>query len=69
MVVARKLADETIKNKTGKSSDRWYGIIDQFGSKNHTERARFLREKHHVSPWWAQIITNRYEWKKGLRTS
>lgn len=69
MVVARKLSDQTVKIKTGKSSSEWYRIIDQFGSKNHTEIARFLRDKHHVSPWWAQIITNRYEWKRGLRNT
>lgn len=68
MVVARNLADETIKSKARKISREWYKIIDKFGSKNHTEIARFLRDKHQVNPWWAQVITNRYEWERELRT-
>lgn len=68
-MIARNLSDITIKNKTGKSTEQWNKIIDQFGSKNHTEIAKFLREKHKVNPWWAQTITNRYEWARGLRIS
>lgn len=66
-MIARKLSDATVKNKTGKTTKQWEAIIDVFGSKNHTEIAKFLREKHNVSSWWAQIITNRYEWARGLR--
>ena len=66
-MIARNLSDETIKNKTGKNSGECYKILDEFGSKNHTEDAKFLRERHKVNPWWVQILTNRYEWARGLR--
>lgn len=68
-MIARKLKDATIKNKTRKSSEEWYSILDNYkeGNKNHTLMAIYLRDKFKVSPWWAQIITNRYEWKRGLR--
>lgn len=67
-MIARNLSDATIKIKTGKSSKDWYEAIDKFGSKNHTQIAKFLREKHKVNSWWAQTITNRYEWERGLRS-
>lgn len=66
MALARNISDRTVQSKTGKYSSDWYKIIDTFGSKNHTEIARFLRTQHNVNPWWAQIITNRYEWERGL---
>ncbi len=68
-MIARNLSDEIIKNKTGKSSDEWNKILDKLGEKNHTKIAKFLRGEYKVSPWWAQILTNRYEWLRGLRTS
>lgn len=68
-MIARNLSDITIKTKTGKSTSEWEKIIDKYGSKNHTEIAKFLRERHKINSWWAQIITNRYEWARGLRSS
>lgn len=66
-MIAREIKEETIKAKTGRSTKEWDRIIDEFGSRNHTQIAKFLRENFKVSPWWSQILTNRYEWKKGLR--
>lgn len=68
-MIARNLSDETVKKKTGKTSEQWYKILEDYEivGKNHTLMAKYLREKHKVSAWWAQIITNRYEWKNGLR--
>ena len=68
-MIARELKDETIRRKTGKSSDEWYSILDAYkeGNRNHTLMAKYLRERFKVNPWWAQIITNRYEWSRGLR--
>jgi len=70
-MIARDLKDTTIKTKTGKSSKDWCSILDAYkeGNKNHTLMAKYLRDRFKVNPWWAQIITNRYEWKKGLRKS
>lgn len=65
----RRISDEVVKARTGKSSKRWYSILDKWGmkKKGHTLTARHLREKYRVSPWWAQVITIRYEWERGLR--
>jgi len=68
MALARAMSEEKILEKTGKPSSDWNKIIDKFGSKNHTEIAKSLREKYKVGPWWAQVLTNRWEWGKGLRT-
>jgi hypothetical protein len=67
MATARSINDETVKSKTSKYSSEWYQIIDKFGTVNHTQIAKLLREEYHLSPWWAQIVTNRYEWERGLR--
>lgn len=67
MVVARNISDETVKSKTGKYSLDWYKIIDKLGSRNHTQITRFLHEEYKLNAWWAQIVTNRYEWRRGLR--
>ena len=67
MATARSIKDETVKSKTGKNSSEWYKIIDKFGSVNHTQIAKLLREEYKLNSWWAQIVTNRYEWDRGLR--
>ncbi|HUG16578.1 MAG TPA: YdeI/OmpD-associated family protein, partial [Thermomicrobiales bacterium] len=36
-------------------------------TKGHTAMARYLTDEHGVSAWWAQTVTNRYEWERGLR--
>ncbi len=71
MAKARDIKEETIKEKTGKSSSGWNQILDKFNTppKGHTLIAKYLREVHKVSPWWAQSLTNRYEWKQGLRNN
>ncbi len=66
----RAISDEAVKAKTGKSSTEWYSILDAWGAtqKGHTLTAKYLAERHGVSPWWAQTVTVRYEWERGLRT-
>jgi hypothetical protein len=66
----RSISDKTVIKKTGKSSSEWYRILDSWGAQkqNHTAIARYLRDEQGVSPWWAQSLTNRYEWERGLRT-
>ena len=66
----RGIAEETIRAKTGKASDEWYAILDVWGAeeKGHTASAKHLREAHGVSPWWAQALTVRYEYARGLRS-
>lgn len=57
------------ETKTGKGLEDWFKILDMWDAreKNHTQRARYLSEHYELSPWWAQAVTIRYEWEKGLR--
>ena len=64
---ARMLSEKTIKEKTGKLPKEWSKILKDFNNPDHTLMATYLREKFKVNPWWAQMITNRYEWERGLR--
>ncbi len=66
----RGFSDEVILEKTGKSSAEWYAILDACGAaeKGHTKTAEYLREEYHVGDWWAQAVTVRYEYERGLRT-
>lgn len=67
MAVARNISVEAVLRKTGKASADWYQTIDKFGTTNHTEVAKILRDQYNLNPWWAQIVTNRWEWERGLR--
>ena len=65
----RGISDEVVLARTGKSSQEWYSILDEWGmkEKGHTLAAKHLREEYGVGPWWAQVVTIRYEWERGLR--
>lgn len=67
---SRAISDDRILDKTGKRSAEWDRILDDWGAveKGHTAAARYLREEHGVDPWWAQSLTVRYEYARGLRT-
>jgi hypothetical protein len=54
---------------TGKRSADWYRILDGWGgaTKGHTAMAKYLRDEQGVDPWWAQTVTVRYEYERGLR--
>jgi len=48
------------------------GLVQHIGQvwpegKGHTQAAKYLRDKHGLSDWWAQAVTIRYEWERGLR--
>lgn len=65
----RGFSDAVVKVRTGKSSAEWYRILDKWGAKKkgHTLTARHLGTRYHLSPWWAQMVTVRYEYSRGLR--
>ena len=67
----RNISDESVQAKTGKSSQEWYTILDKWGmkQKGHTLAAKHLQTQYRLSPWWAQCVTIRYEWERGLRTT
>jgi hypothetical protein len=66
----RRISDETVQAKTGKAWDEWFAIIDRSGVREdgHTAIARYLRDEQGVSSWWAQAVTVRYEYERGLRS-
>ena len=65
----RRISDEAVKAKTDKVWGEWFTILDTWGAKekSHTQSAKHLREHYGLSPWWAQTVTIRYEWERGLR--
>jgi len=64
-----EFSEEVVKEKTGKSSEDWYMLIDAAEGKKigHTAIAKLLKNEYGLSGWWAQAITNRYEHERGLR--
>jgi len=65
-----KIRDERVKEQTGKLTEEWRKILDRFSVKKfgHTAAAKHLRDKYHLSLWWAQVIVIRYEYVKNLRS-
>jgi hypothetical protein len=64
-----RVSDEQIKEKTGKTWNQWFSLLDRWGAKEktHTEIARYLTEDKDVPGWWAQTVTVFYERSRGLR--
>ncbi|MFA5801772.1 MAG: hypothetical protein WC911_04770 [Thermoleophilia bacterium] len=65
----RRISDEAVRTRTEKGWEEWFGILDAWGAprQGHFQSAKHLREEYEVSPWWAQAVTIRYEWERGLR--
>lgn len=63
------IKDATIQEKTGRPWAEWLSVLDEFGVEKagHKAAARYLREDHDQSAWWAQTLTVRYEQERGLR--
>ena len=64
----RGISEERMRERTGRTSAEWYRILDEWGAreKGHTLAAHLLRE-YGLSPWWAQAVTIRWEYERGLR--
>jgi hypothetical protein len=67
--VFQAMSDEAVRAKTDKVWHQWFRILDKFdlAEKGHTQAAKYLRQKHGLSDWWAQAVTFRYVWEMGLR--
>jgi uncharacterized protein YndB with AHSA1/START domain len=65
----RRISDEAVKAKTGKTWKQWLAILDRWDAagKGHAATAKHLHEEHGVDGWWAQTITVRHEKERGLR--
>lgn len=70
MAGPRAISEKAVKASTDKSSTEWYAILDEWDAKNkgHTLTAKYLEQHFGLSGWWAQSLTVRYEWERGLRT-
>ncbi|HYK03364.1 MAG TPA: hypothetical protein VE974_16510 [Thermoanaerobaculia bacterium] len=62
------VAEETVKEKTGRSWAEWVETLDAFGGteKPHRDVAAYVHSQG-VSGWWSQSVTVGYERIKGLR--
>ena len=62
------VAEETVKEKTGRSWAEWVETLDAFGAKEkpHREVAEYVFSQG-VSGWWSQSVTVGYERIRGLR--
>ncbi len=58
-----------VREKTGKSWDEWFAILDQFDVREngHKAAAQYLYEKQRCPEWWSQMVTVTYEQARGLR--
>ena len=65
----RKIGDDALKAKTGKTWEQWGAILDKAGANamDHTQIAAWLYDKKKVPGWWCQMIAVGYEQMKGLR--
>lgn len=65
----RRIGEEAVRSRTGRGWAEWFRILDDWGApgKGHFLSAQLLRDEYGVTPWWAQAVTIRYEWERGLR--
>ncbi len=66
----RQVGDDAVRNRTGRSWEQWFGILDKMKAmeKPHRDIARELSEKFpDIGGWWIQTITVTYEQERGLR--
>jgi hypothetical protein len=62
------IAEETLKEKTGRSWAEWVETLDAFGGRDkpHRDVAAYVHAQG-VSGWWSQSVTVGYERIRGLR--
>lgn len=62
-----RISDEKVKATTKKMWQEWFRILDRRNAKRsgHYATAKHLAAKYRLSPWWAQVVTIRYENERG----
>jgi len=65
---ARSVSDARLGSGTGRSAADWFALLDGARATrlSHERIAHLLMVDHEVAPWWAQVITVRYEQARGL---
>ncbi len=68
--MAKKIHDETYKQKTGKSLMEWVEELNSHQAVDwtHKQVVAHLISQHKLDDWWAQMITVEYEKHHGKRT-
>ncbi|HKQ75852.1 MAG TPA: hypothetical protein VJ810_19310 [Blastocatellia bacterium] len=63
------ISDEAVAEKTGKTWEEWFVILDAAGAANmdHKGIVAVLSDQYQVSSWWRQMLTVGYEQARGLR--
>jgi hypothetical protein len=66
---AKRMSDEAVKERTGKTWTEWFKILDKAGAKKwrHQGISAYLAKAHKVGPWWSQMIAVPYEHARGIR--
>ena len=61
------ISDQKVKEGTGKNWTQWRAFLDAYNvkEKGHKETAKHLVARHKLTPWWAQVVTIRYEKERG----
>ena len=67
--VQKRMSDDTVKAKTGKTWPQWFEILDRAGAKKwtHHEISAYLFKTQKVGPWWSQMVAVPYEHARGIR--
>lgn len=63
------ISDAAVRARTGKDWKGWFGILDRADATRlgHAEIAAMLVRRHHLRPWWSQMVAVEYERSRGLR--
>lgn len=67
----RRISEDSVRRRTGRGWADWLTILDDWGAadRGHMASARHLCDAYGISPWWAQAVTVRYEYERGLRVA
>jgi hypothetical protein len=65
----KRMSDEAVKERTGKTWPEWFKILDKAGAQKmtHQEIVAYLHTKQKVGRWWQQMLAVPYEHERGLR--
>jgi hypothetical protein len=66
---SKRMSDEAVKERTGKTWAEWFKILDEAGAKKwqHKDISAYLRDEEKVGPWWCQMVAVDYEHARGIR--
>lgn len=69
--IPQRIKEATIVEKTGRTLEEWYVLIDVFDGKAKGYKAMvdFLEKQHQITLWWSQTIAIAYEYMIGIRVA